>query len=80
MKYTNEKLVRECYHSCPFFQLDVNVMYCGHPYFDKSGYDGYIINQENSHDRVPDECPLRKDRVDEVTMKVSLINYEFVSG
>jgi hypothetical protein len=61
---TETVAVRECYHACPFFDLDGGpgaIMFCNHPL--KGYMDGMIISHENSHDRVPDECPLRKDNV-----------------
>ena len=63
---TNEKITKvdECYHRCPFFQLDGNLMECGHPYWkNKRLYDNLIINQDNCRGRVPDECPLRLDSI-----------------
>lgn len=52
--------VTKCYHSCPFFRINGNVMECGHPYFDdKDPYDSCIIMQNNSRDgKFPNECPL----------------------
>ena len=53
-------IVTSCYHSCPFFKTSMDGMYCGHPYFDdKKAYTEMIINHDNSHDQVPDKCPLR---------------------
>lgn len=53
--------VKQCYHSCPFFGVNSEGMYCGHPFFeDKSADDSMIISQDNSRGRVPDKCPLRK--------------------
>jgi hypothetical protein len=57
-------VVNSCYRGCPFFALDGGpgpIMYCSHPYWeDKGTYAGFgIITQDNSHNRVPDKCPLR---------------------
>jgi hypothetical protein len=39
-------------------------MYCGHPHWiGESAYSEMIITQDNSHGRVPDECPLRHTSV-----------------
>jgi hypothetical protein len=65
-------IVTSCYHGCPFFGLDggpSSAMYCEHPSLDHHNYGGYIITQNNSHDRVPDECPLHKEPT---TIEVSL--------
>lgn len=62
--------VKQCYHSCPFFGVNSDGMYCGHPFFeDKSADASMIISQDNSRGRVPDECPLRKGSL---TMNYSL--------
>jgi hypothetical protein len=59
----NEDVTR-CYHSCPFFEAGMDYMACGHPYFDdKDLHDSLIITHDNSHDRVPDECPLKNHPV-----------------
>lgn len=56
-------VVSSCRNACPFFQVvDMeHIMLCGHPHWLGHGaYAGTIITHENSNDRVPDECPLRK--------------------
>ncbi len=54
------KPVKQCYHGCPFFGGGKE-MECDHPYWEgKGAYDNMIITQDNSHGRVPDECPLRE--------------------
>jgi len=53
------KSVKECFHGCPFFGGGKE-MECDHPYWDGKGYANMIITQDNSHGRVPDECPLRE--------------------
>lgn len=64
--------VTSCYHSCYFFSTADGVMYCNHPYFDdKDSYDCLIINHNNSHNRVPDECPLKNFSVN-ITNKIKL--------
>jgi hypothetical protein len=74
-KYVNEKEVTQCYHSCPFFKLEGNLMTCGHPKFEGGDpYDSLIISQDNSRDRVPDKCPLREETVD-VILRVKLKVY-----
>lgn len=62
-------IVTRCFHGCPFFTVDMNNMWCSHPYFDdKHVYDSCIITHENSHTRVPDECPLKEHQVHSRTM------------
>lgn len=56
-------IVKECYYGCPFFSTTMDGMECGHPFFDGKGYDSMIISHDNSHGRVPDECPLRKEEI-----------------
>jgi hypothetical protein len=52
--------VVQCYHGCPFFEVEGSVMMCGHPFWDgKGAYAGAIIDHRNSSGRVPDRCPLR---------------------
>lgn len=59
-----DKIVTQCFRSCPFFEAGMDFMACGHPYFnDKNPHDGLIITQNNSRNRVPDECPLREHPV-----------------
>jgi hypothetical protein len=56
--------VKECYHSCPLFGTSSEGMECTHPIFEYgSPWDRMIITQDNSRDRVPDECPLRKSAI-----------------
>jgi len=74
-KYVNEKVVGQCFHSCPFFRTSSDGMECGHPCFeDKTNYESMIITQKNSRGRVPDECPLRNSNEGktEVTLRVVL--------
>jgi hypothetical protein len=48
-----------CYFHCPLFSTEQGgVMVCSHPEVPNSGY---IINLDNSKDKFPDECPLRKE-------------------
>ena len=69
MRYVKERIVEECFHRCHFFNTDVDGMKCNHPYFeDKKPYENMIITQNNSHGRVPDECPLRKESVEVVVI------------
>jgi hypothetical protein len=66
-------IVQQCYHGCPFFALEGPMMYCDHPHWnDKGPYAGVIITQRNSHNRVPDECPLR-EKPTVITVTVRLI-------
>jgi hypothetical protein len=63
--------VDSCYYACPFFrpisgytQISTGEMYCGHPHWiGEPAYSEMIITQDNSHGRVPDECPLRHTSV-----------------
>ena len=73
MKYIKEKVVKECYHQCPFFRTDMDGMKCGHQYFeDKKAYDDMIITQENSRNgKIPEKCPLRTEST-EVVLRVEL--------
>jgi hypothetical protein len=58
------RIVDECYCSCPFYGSYINGMICNHPYWkDKGPFDNRIINHDNSHGKVPNECPLRKGPV-----------------
>ena len=66
MTERNEVVVHYCFHACPFFSVvDMEkIMLCNHPHWlSKPAYSGAIITHENSKDRVPDECPLRKGPV-----------------
>jgi len=66
--------VTSCYNSCHFFHNSTDGMYCNHPHFDdKDVWDCYIISQENSHGRVPDDCPL-KNYDTEITHKIKIKN------
>jgi hypothetical protein len=59
--YTKNKIIEQCYHSCPFFTVNGNCMECNHPYFDdRNPYERLIIDQKNSKNTVPEHCPLRK--------------------
>lgn len=73
MKYVKEKLVKECYHMCPFFATDMDGMKCTHPYFDDKGaYENMIITQQNSKSgNIPEKCPLRSGSTD-IIMRISL--------
>ena len=56
--------VKQCYHSCPFFRISHEDMYCGHPVWkekDTAAYGSLIITKDNSKGRVPEECPLRRE-------------------
>ena len=56
-----DKVVTHCFHACPFYEAGIDYMACGHPYFDdKDIHDSLIITHENSHNGVPNECPLKK--------------------
>lgn len=56
----SEIIIKECYHSCPFFRTSMDGMYCSHPYFDdKESWAEMIITQNNSRGKIPMECPLR---------------------
>lgn len=63
LRETWEESIKSCYHSCPFFRTTMNEMWCGHPKWQggETGYESYIISQDNSRGRVPDECPLREN-------------------
>lgn len=53
-------IIKECYHTCPFFAYCSDGMFCSHPYWDDKGdWSEFIINQDNCRGRVPDECPLK---------------------
>ena len=55
-------IINQCYSGCNFHTNSMDGMYCGHPYFDsQETYSNMIITHENSRERVPDECPLRKE-------------------
>ena len=76
-KYVKEISVIECYHVCPFFSLEGNLMVCKHPDFEEiiskgNGYENLIINQDNSRGRVPDKCPLKNGDKVEICMRVKL--------
>jgi hypothetical protein len=61
MPFEENVMVTECYHKCPFFGTTMDGMQCNHPIwqYNKNAYANMIITQDNSHGRVPDECPLR---------------------
>ena len=60
MAIIEKTTVTKCYHSCPLYRNSMDGMYCGHPYWnDKEAYASMIINHNNSHDRIPEKCPLR---------------------
>ena len=63
MSREEEVIVKQCYHSCPFFGGHPE-MECCHPYWeDKGPYDNMIIRHDNSIGRVPDKCPLRLEEI-----------------
>lgn len=51
-----------CIDICPFYQVAMDGMDCGHPFFeDKGAFDNMIITQDNGKDgKIPPKCPLRK--------------------
>ncbi len=59
------KIVKGCYHSCPFFGTSMDGMECRHPYWkDKGAYENMIITQDNSRDgKIPEKCPLHNDNL-----------------
>lgn len=59
-------VVESCFHGCPFFSTEgmEHLMLCEHPYWhDKGSYAGAIITHDNSHGRVPDKCPLKREPI-----------------
>jgi len=58
---TKTILIKECYHACTFFRASTDGMYCSHPHWEngETGWEGYIISQDNSRGKIPLECPLR---------------------
>jgi hypothetical protein len=68
MKYNKIEIVYQCFHGCSFFGGG-HEMSCDHPYFkDKGAYENMIITQDNSHGRVPDECPLKNEPAEIMTI------------
>ena len=62
MKETIE--ISNCYYNCPLWGDTMDGMACTHPYWKTQGaWDNMIITQQNSKDRVPDKCPLRKEEL-----------------
>ena len=65
------KTIKDCYHSCPFFETSMDGMGCNHPHWEeKEAYDNMIIDQDNSRDgKIPPLCPLRQE---DLTIKYKL--------
>lgn len=62
--YTVTKRISSCFHVCPYFALEWNVMVCTHPEVEN---DGFIIEHPKCRDGFPDKCPLLKeDKTNEV--------------
>lgn len=58
-----KKTIDHCANECPYFKLDGGpgpIMYCSHPSFDSSSYDGYIISHPECDTGFPKKCPLFK--------------------
>jgi len=67
MKITTNKEVEQCYFRCPLFATDSDGMLCSHPTFiETKPYVNRIITQDNSINRVPDNCPLKMDDLEMV--------------
>jgi len=63
VEYITKKIVNDCW-DCPFLGKSPDGMECDHPYFkDKGAYDNMIITHNNSHQKVPNECPLKQSSV-----------------
>lgn len=66
-----EILIKDC-KSCQFFQVNMDGMYCSHPYWkDKPAYEDMIINQNNCRGTFPEKCPLRTENLS-ITYKLDL--------
>ena len=62
MKVTITKTITQCYHECPYFELDGGpspVMICGHPEVSDGGY---IISHPGCIGGFPKKCPLRSKK------------------
>jgi hypothetical protein len=72
MRYVSEKVVEQCFHACYFFHTSGHIMQCNHPDFEEMEWEKkLIITQDNSRDRVPDKCPLKKGQT-EVVLRIKL--------
>lgn len=59
-----EITVTRCINACPFYtRIQNEGMFCEHPVYETNPYAGAIITNENGTNRVPDNCPLRKEGV-----------------
>lgn len=64
--------IKHCIGGCPFFQTDMDGMYCGHPRWKPIKFDnGYIFRKgEDAYSKhiishsmegyIPEKCPLKK--------------------
>lgn len=55
------KEIKQCYHTCPFFETDMDGMICVHPKVKDDGYAAMFITQDNSRQTFPERCPLRTE-------------------
>ena len=57
-------VISQCRPTCPFFWEGQDGMECQHPYWDGKDFtERMIITMDNSHMRVPDECPLLEEPI-----------------
>lgn len=55
--YTVSEKITRCWQTCPYFEVDSGIMYCGHPEAEDSGY---IIEHPQCRVGFPTKCPLLK--------------------
>ena len=55
---TFTKKINSCYHNCPHFTLNGEIMLCEHP---EVKMDGYIIGHPECVAGFPEDCPLWKE-------------------
>jgi len=56
VKVSHEKEITRCWHQCPYFSLEINVMVCDHP----DAESPYIISHPECREGFPEKCPLIK--------------------
>lgn len=52
------KIISKCYYDCPYFELDTNVMICGHPNLKTEYTNVAIISHPECDVGFPEKCPL----------------------
>lgn len=53
-----EREITRCYHQCPYFNTDMDGMFCEHPSIGPNQWDVRIISHPDCDTGFPKKCPL----------------------